>query len=705
MAQFGDPVPAVDNSEAGSGLVRVMTNDQLESTEKTRGDVDHEQDDPFVHGLVQHVMMAWQASKTNKWVMEEKLLKSLRQRRGKYDPDDLARIEEFGGSQIFMMLSSVKCRAIEAWVKDVVLPAGDKPWGVDPTPLPDLPKEIEERIASRVLDEVREVMMTFGPDVVDEGMVEERLDEVRAELKRQLMKRADMIAQKQETHLEDELREGNFYEEFEKFIKDFATYQTAFIKGPIIRKRARLIWKNGKPDVKWTFRREWQRINPFDIYPSPGARNLNDGYFIERMRVRRTDLMSYRGAPNFSQPAIDNVLEKYQLGGLKNWIWTDQERANLEDRVNEQEDPEAIIEVLAFHGAVQGYKLLEWGMTTSDIPNPTQDYECEAWLVDQWVIMAKLNRHPLRFRGMYNASFEEQNDTIWGLSPPELMEDCQRTCNAAARQLINNMAIASGPQVEVQADRVDPKEDIEDIYPWKVWRTKSDEMGRKNFAVQFYQPNPMADMLMKVYEYFFKQAGEQLGVPAYEHGSPNVGGAGRTAHGLAMLMSSSAKIMRQAITNIDEGVIRPLIYDLWLHMMMHESKMPKNGDINIIARASEYLVIAEQLQARRTELLGALNNPIDHAIIGNAGRAKILREVLKNMKLPEDIVPDEDEILMRDQMMQQQPLLGPGAAAGGGSPRIAAPGPGENLLPPGQQPGVEGSRPQEEAEAATGRRL
>ncbi|MCP5018666.1 MAG: hypothetical protein GY938_25835 [Ketobacter sp.] len=669
-------IPVIETqADRSRGLVRVLSNKDIDEAERTQKEADEERNTPFVIGVVSELQNKWQAAKTSKWTVEEKLLQNKRQRKGRYDPSDFNDIQNFGGSRIFMMLTSVKCRAIEAWVKDIMLPAGEKPWGVDPTPVPDLPVEIELEIASRVADEVQQIAVTFGPTAITEELVQERIEEVRQELKTQMRERIILIAKRNETRMEDELIQGRFYEEFSKFIRDFSTYLTAFMVGPEIKKRAHLVWKNGKPEMEWKFRREWRHVSPFDIYPAPAAKDFDDGYVFERMRVRRTALMQYRGSPNFSTAAIDAVLNAYNLGTLKDWLWTDQEQANLSDRPTELLDPDAVIETLVYRGEMQGHKLREWGVPSDQVPNPAQDYEVEAWMVDNWIIMVRMNKHPLKKRGLYYASFEEENDSIWGHGPPEIMEDCQRICNASARQIVNNMAIASGPQVEVHADRVDPKEDIEDIYPWKVWRTKSDELGRNRQAVHFYQPNPMVDMLMKVYEYFFKQAGEQLGVPAYEHGSPNVGGAGKTAHGLAMLMSSSSKIMRQAIKNIDGGVIVPLIHDLWIHMMMFSNKMERGGDINIIARASEYLIIAEQLQLRRTEFLAMINNPTDQAIIGNVGRGKILREVIKDLKLPmENVVPNDEELMAREQQMMMMPpeMAGGGgiqSAGGGGGPR------------------------------------
>ena len=697
---------AIDMGPKGEGLVRFVGNEEIEAKEAAKMAAEKEQNSVLNLGLSGHLLKKWEKAKINKWSIEEKLLVSKRMRKGKYNPEDLAQIEKFGGSNIFMMITNVKCRAIESWVKDVMLPSGEKPWTIDPTPVPDLGVDIERAIAAQVETEAKEIMMSQGIQTVNLDMIEERIDEIREDIKRDLMQKAVKQTIQMEDSLEDDLVEGGFYEAFSDFIKDFATYQTAFIKGPVIRMRDVLKWENDPvnpglktPVVRKVLKREWNRVSPFDMYPGPSSKNLNDGYLCERMRIRPSELMAFRNVPGFSAPSIDMILSQHRMGHLRNWLWTDQERANLDDRPNELEDTGDVIEVVCFNGPVQGKLLKEWGIK-EDIQDAF-DYEVIAWLVDSYVIMARINRHPLGGRNYYGASFEVNPDSIWGLSPPELLEDCQRICNAAARAVVNNMAIASGPQVEVHEDRVDPKEDIEDIYPWKVWKTKSDELGKGTQAVYFHQPNAMTQELLLVYDQFFKQAGEQLGVPAYEHGSPQVGGAGKTAHGLSMLMSASSKIMKDAIGNIDKTIIKPIIKELWLNKMQYDEDFNRNnkGDIDVVARASEYLVIAEQLQIRRAEFLSMTMNQFDMQIIGMAGRAKILKEVLKTLKMPDEIIPDE----MIDAMDVAQggpaqpgaPGMMPGGAPGqpgvpemGGTaipnaPGAMAPNPGEPGGPQG----------------------
>lgn len=635
------PAPAAINDY---GLLRMKGNAELKQIDATARRDQEDQNKPEVSGLVSHLHVLWEAAKNAKWAIDERLAGCIRAKKGIYDPEDLKAIKEFGGSEVYMMLTNVKCRSIEAQIKDIILPAGEKPWAIDPTAVPSLPNETVDRIVETLKTELQEIMMAFGPQLqITPEMVDLRMAELMDEARSEIRKVASNECNEAEQHVEDLLQEGSFYDEISDFIKDFSTYLTAFLRGPFIVSEKKLAWKKGQDgksfvDTELTKVMKYKRVSPFDIYPAPAAKNLNDGYNFERMRLRHSDLWAFRESDGYFKDSIDATILDHRAGNITNWLWTDQERANIENRPQEITDPTSVIECLLFYGEIPGRLLLEWGIKYEG--TAAEPVNVSALICGNRLLMVKINKHPLGWKPYYYASFDPSADSIWGNAPKELMEDCQRMCNAAARAMSNNMGIASGPQVEIFKDRVDPGDDIQRMWPWKLWKTLSDPTGSGKPAVNFYQPDMIARELMEVFNFFYSQAGEQLGVPAYDQGSEtNTGGAGSTAHGLAMLMSASSKIMKDAIRCIDQNVIKKIIFQTWLHAVT-SGVMEYKGDINIVARASEYLIVAEQLQARRQEFLAFTNNPVDLAIIGIDGRANILRETVKSLKMDGDnIVP------------------------------------------------------------------
>lgn len=664
------------------GLITRIPESQLQDIERTKKEQQAEadrQNAPEIQSLAAHLRKAWQAALTakNSNGIEELLLDCLRRKTGKYSPKELTDIGAAGESPIYMKLTNIKCRACESWVRDIMVPPGDKPWSIEPTPIPDLPEAEEVKIIERVSAEATQFVLMMGPQAINDDLVQRRLDELEDKVKEDIQRKADKDAGIIEDHLQDDLVEGNFYRALGEFIKDLSIFPTAFIMGPIIRNKPRTVWTQDQKG-EWTMaidmmpRREYERVSPFDLYPGPGAKDLQDGYLCRRIKLRRKALQSCLGVPGFNDSAIRGALRDYGTGGLREWLAVDQERAEAESRDTEFDDPDPPIDCVEYWGSAQGKTLIEWGMSSKKITDPDLDYPIQAWLIGEYVVMARVNYHPLGHRPVYGASFDSSNDSIWGQSPPMLMDDIQDLCNATARALDLNLGIAAGPQVEIFMDRLQPGENPELLKKWKLWKTKSDIGGSGHPAVNFYQPNALAGILIEVFDYFFKQASEQTGIPAYIYGSMGAkGGAGDTASGLSMLMNAATKTLKNVVANIDEQVIKPIIRDLWLQVMLYDDDVPKIGDVNIIARASEHLIMAEQMQLRRSEALERTNNPVDLSIIGPKGRATQLRDYFNSLKMnTSKIVPSENTMEAKERAMQQGP---PAAAPPPGQPPGGAP--------------------------------
>jgi hypothetical protein len=360
--------------------------------------------------------------------------------------------------------------------------------------------------------------------------------------------------------------------------------------------------------------------------------------------------------PSFNKEVIQQVLMQYGNTGLREMIQSDSERSLLEGRNNTLIGTE-LIEGIEFWGNVSGHMLKEYGMT--DVED-YKEYEVNVWIVGSEVIKCAMNTDPLHRRPYSKCSFEQIPNAFWGVGLPEIMRDVQVMCNGSARALANNMALASAPQVDVSVDRLPEGEDLTKMYPWKIWQTTSDRTGGGQPAIKFYQPNMNAETLLNVYQYFQKIADEVTGVPNYIYGSSAVSGAGRTASGLSMLMENASKGIKQAILNIDQAV-GDVLQRLYDHIMIYDDDPTIKGDCKIVASGIIKTLLKESVQQRRNEFLQLTSNPVDLQIMGQTGRAELLREIAKVLNMDVDkLVPDPDTIKAQEQMqqlmaMQQQP--------------------------------------------------
>lgn len=674
---------------AGGGLVTIKSIKAMQ--EEARAKAQEANSQPVVQALAGYIRKQWMSAMLAKQQTSEiKMLKSVRARRGEYDPDKLAQLREQGSATIYMMLTSNKCRAASSWLKDTLVTATeDKPWTIEPSPIPDLPPDQVQSIMQQAQQEVQQLYMQGTPPT--DQQVRERLLEMKDMSMSHLKDMAKRTAERMEVKMDDQLKEGNWTHAFADFIDDITTFPSAIMKGPVVRKRPKMKWVPGQNghydmDVQDALVLEWERVDPFNIYPAADATTIDDGYLIERHKLHRSDLQAMMGVEGYSDGAIRAVLEEYGKGGLRDWIYVDMNKASAEGKstMGVQQNPSQLIDALQYWGSVQGQLLLDWGMTEEDVPDPLMDYSIEGWVVGHWVIKAVVNPDPLGRKPYFKASYEEVPGAFWGNSVADLCRDTQDICNAAARSLVNNMSISSGPQVVYNIDRLPQGENITQMYPWKVWQVTSDPLAGSAPPMQFYQPNSLAGELMAVYEKFATLADEYTGIPRYMSGDSPAGGAGRTASGMSMLMSNAGKSIKQVIANIDESVIAPIIERLYYYNMRYGDDPDLKGDINIIARGATSLVVKEQAQVRQNQFLQiALQSPIVQQVIGMEGIAELLRQSAKTLDLnPDHIVPPIEIIKQRMALQQQQAMMQQqamaqqqnGQAQAGGSPPAPQPG-------------------------------
>lgn len=642
-----------------AGLVVVKSNSQLDAEDAAQTEAQQaalRQQIPVLSGLAGHVRKCWESARDAKQPIERIMLKALRQRKGEYEPEKLNEIRKTGGSEIFMMLTETKCRGAESWLRDILLDEGMVPFDLKATPLPDMPPEFSAKVTELVSQNVIQAIQNNQP--LDPVMMETFKEQAEEDVRIKLMEDAADKMERMKRQIQDQFVEGGMVNGFNAFISDLATYPAAILKGPTVRRVKQLDWTQDpdgsySPKVQEKLIPTYSRVDPFRFYPEPGITKLSEGYCIEHHRLSKADLSDLLGVPGYDDGAIRAVLSE---GANSEWLWSaEYTKADLEGKYNLWREDSNKFDALEFWGPVSGQDLIDFGLDASEVPDVAKMYDACVWLIGSWVIKATLNYDPLGQTPYHMTSAVKRPGALWGVSYPELIEDVQSMCNAAARALANNMGLASGPQVEVSVDRLAEGEKVSRVYPWKIWQTVSDPLGSGQAAVRFNQPDDRSGALLGVYGQFARMADEQSGIPAYVYGDGAVGGAGRTASGLSMLMGSAGKGIRQTIMHIDFDVIGPIVTAQYNWNMQYIDDASIKGDCEVIPRGAVTLANREQLNVRRVEFLQATANPIDSKIVGPMGRAAILREVAKGLSMPvDDIVPTNEQLEIRQELERKQ---------------------------------------------------
>lgn len=575
------------------------------------------------------------------------------------------------------------------------------------------------------------------PPLPDPQALRDQYDAIVEAARDQAKRKSADQAKVAEDKLEEFLAEGGFYNAFAEFLVDLPLFPYACIKGPTVRIKTKVEWQTipnapapngpalpgagpaqggaggalpGQPTPQSNSPAAqqnagvqrtpvtidkpilcWERVSPFDVYWTPGVADIADANIIQRSRLTRAEINDLLDLPGFIQDEVRAVLDEYGRGGLvDNWDTTDAERAVLESREDPRFNQSGLLACLEFQGNAQGQTLLDMGMDERLIPDPLRDYHCNAWLIGRHIIKVQLTPSPRKRHQYYITSFEKVPGTPVGNGLPDLLADIQTVANATLRSLVNNLSIASGPQVTVNDDRLADGEDGEELYPWKRWHTKSDPFGNNTEpAIAFFSPASIATELMAVYANFSSLADEASAIPKFMTGSPPTGGLGRTASGLSMLMSNSAKILQTVASNIDRDVMQGLLGGLFDMVMLTDKSGILTGEEKIRILGVAVAMQKETQRSRQLEFLQLTANPIDQQIMGPKGRAGILREVAKEIGIPgENVVPTEQQMDQQQKQAQamaaQQQMVGHSMGPPGAPPGTA---------PQGQSPAANSSAP------------
>lgn len=656
-------------------------------------------------GIASYIRDCYHGAQQNRQNLgvDDRMMAAMRSLRGEYDANTLADIQAFGGSQIYARITASKVRGCAALLREIYT-ATDRPWALNPTPEPSLAGPTLEEAVRAVLQAEATEMLAAG-QVPQVEAVKKRAVELRDEILQMRKKQATTALHAREAAIDDVLWEGGFYEALWAFLGDVATFPFGVLKGPIVRYKNVLVWENDKPTTKSLPIPHWERCSPFDVYFAPWAQRPQDGYIIHRERVSRSALQALIGLKNYNTEAITRVLDNWNSKSCEWYDYNESELAQLEQResqlspmyaANGNERP---MSMLSFYGSISGKMLVDWGVDAKLVPDQTKDLNVFAYLVGNEVIGVTLNPHPTGRLPFYSDSFERVPGSCYGNAIPDLLEDIQGVGNAALRALVNNLAIASGPMGWLNEDRLaenDPN--AKKLWPWKIF-SFNDSMSSTNTSekpMEFFQPNNNVEQLFMVYERMLNMADEMSTIPRYMQGSGQVGGAGRTAAGLSMLMEASNRTIKQTVSSIDTNVIEPVVEDLNVYLALTRPDVVMGGDISVVARGAVELMQRETLRMRRLEFLSVTNNPLDQQLVGMEGRFHLLKEMARDLGMPvSDTLPlNEGQVKQIQQALIQQSLqasMGMGGPTGNQTP----PGGGQ---PPQSQPTppTEGmARPQE----------
>ena len=577
--------------------------------------------------------------------IEDDWIEDLRAFMGQYDPDVLSKIQSKGDrSQVYVGLTRTKVLAAYSRITDLLFQPGQKFFSIEKTPLSKQPL-VEQELAERAALEIQQAAEQVGTAGIEE-LVMARLSELTEEIEAETEQRVKNM----EEAILDQALENNLEGKMKDAIMEQVIFGTGAMKAGTLRIEKDHKWIKGDEGFNLIYEEnampEMEAVSIFDLYPDPHATSVDDMRDIFRRHIiSRTEFNALKDYPGFNVDLINECIEMNPEGNHDE-AQHEVDRRNIAN-VNDSNTNTEKFEVLEYWGSLNGHDLEDAGVEFGEDDDLSMEYDANIWMVSGKVIKAQLNPLPGGIIPYFIFPYEKNPHAFWGTGVPRMMRDSQATMNAATRIYLDNVALSSGPMVEVNTDIMASGEDPTELYPWRVFLREGGDGNQP--MVRFYQPQSNSPALVSVIELFRRFADETTALPSYTHGQTQ-SSLNRTATGISILMSNANIVLKSVIKNIDDFLTKPMIRSLYDWNMTWNENENVKSDMRIVAKGSTALIQKEVQSQRLLQFLSLINNPLDAQMIN---REKLLTDIAKSLDIDPDEVIKTDKEMMDEQALQQ----------------------------------------------------
>jgi hypothetical protein len=538
--------------------------------------------------------------------------------KGQYDAVTLSNLAQ-NKSKAFYKGVRKLCNFAESRLAEMVLPTDDRNWAARPTPVPDLPPELQ----------------AMGPQILAE---------------------AQARALKMQTLMDDQLTESGYNAVMRQIIADAVRLGIGIIKSPVVVNRVKRRYKKVEiahgvmdyvVDETQQFSPAIERIDPWNFFPTHGVKRTRDcdSFYIRHSMLRR-DIRELSKTPGFDSSAIIELLKR-EPGSR-----SDQYQQNVRPTSDENQGEDKLhYNVWEFHGSLPNDDAAALCGHENEEANPLQEKRVIVWFCDEIVLKAVEYPHDDDVLPFFTFNWNHDPDSIWGSGLPHECSNSLRAANSALRMLWDNAAFSILPQTLIDQSAIQPQDGNYQVYPGKVWLMKKGGTDVRGAFNTVDMPAKIAD-LIEVFKLAQQMMEDEAGLPMLMQTGqePQVT---QTATGTAMLMNSASTPLRRLVRQIDDEITQPVISSIYRYnMQFHEDDSVK-GDYDIVALGSSSLLVREQQTSGLIEVLQlAQGSPV---LAPLTKFPELYRKLVASMQINADgVIKTEDELAEEAKQQGQQ---------------------------------------------------
>ena len=565
-------------------------------------------------GAVSFVTSQYRRSKDARLTDEERWLVAYRNYRGIYSSE--VQFMENEKSKAFIKVTKTKVLAAYAQVVDVLFAGSKFPIGIEARQFPSNvadavsfePNALStEKVKEQAGIDFNVPSTVARPDIArDLGIYRDAVAPIEDDLQLGAGKLQGSItyepakraAQKMEKMMHDQLDETDAPKHLRSVAFECCLFGTGVFKGPFAQDKEYPRWtEDGDYDPIFETIPKMEYVSIWDFYPDPDARNMDEAEFsVQRHRLNRSQLRTLKKRPHFRDESIELAVEMGSNYSREYW-----EDALADDSVNSGMDR---YEVLEYWGILDAELAIEADI---DIPKSLKDkdeVQVNIWVCNGQILRLVLNPFTPSRIPYLSVPYELNPYSFFGVGVAENMVDTQLLMNGFMRMAVDNGALSGNLLIEVDETNLVPGQDMS-VYPGKIFRRQAGAPGQAIHSTSF--KNVSQELLM-MFDKSRQLADEATGIPSYTHGSGAVGGVGRTASGMSMLMGAAAQNIKAVVRNIDDYLLGPLGRSLFSFNMQFNFDKEFIGDLDVKARGTESLMRNEVRSQRLLQFMQMTQN-------------------------------------------------------------------------------------------------
>lgn len=451
--------------------------------------------------------------------------------------------------------------ASAARTADMLFPTDERNWEIKPTPKADV-----------------EDMLKYADMLPDEALPD-LMDYVAMSAEQAISSVAD--AQRQ---IDDWLTECDWNSVGRKLLLDAARVGTGVVKGPVPMSRKGRIQPGSKT------------VKVQNCFPDPncGSDIQNGEYFIER------ELITARKFRKKQKMEVNGWLPASVKSCLK-----EGPKSYKGDLLKENGKPKKQYELWHVQAEIKAEALAECGCSIDDDSGP--HIFAQLTLCNDFIVRVSIV--PLQENFTYcMMPWQEREDSWAGIGVGEQLETPQRGLNAGIRNLFDNAALSSLPQIVYWKNILTPVNGRFELEPGKVWEITDEEVSIndvKNAIMTIEIPSKQSE-LMEIIALMRDLAQDTTGMPLIMQGQGSSGAVGSDQ----LQTNNASTVLRRLAKDFDSKVTDPHIdayYD-WIKefdiMEVPEAVVESRGSSVLVERDIQAQALIQMLQMAKDPAYG-----------------------------------------------------------------------------------------------------